>query len=473
VAVASVEETYGLDSNFERAAITALCQQPKLYGRIGKNVDPSLIVSPVGKLALESAKSFAGETGSGPDSVVIVLQRLKRWNEQGRVTHEQLEEVLDYFDAALDAGIPSEESIIAEFAPILKRKAEQSAVLGMTDAFGQRKDLTIFSKKLEEASRIGSVDTSLGERVGSTSFAIIESVRNLERLPFDVPELDLILEGGLARKCLGVAVADSGGGKSMLLSHIAASSMFKGIRVAYATLELTVPMVLARIKANLTGLPVNSIANGSLDEAKRRMLLLEAQLGTCYVKDFTPHSDTVQDALDWVDAIEQTEGFKIDLLVTDYADKFGFGPKTKESDTYTGGRIVYEKLRIDAVDNDRWSWTASQSTRKQKDTKRLDIQHVADSMNKVRVADLVLTLNVHDDGASLEYYVAKNRLGVSRQSIGPLPQDWKHGRTADIIRGGYVSSGADQGYLLGPESSYTSLADYKLNPDDDADEEPF
>jgi hypothetical protein len=93
-------------------------------------------------------------------------------------------------------------------------------------------------------------------------------------------------------------------------------------------------------------------------------------------------------------------------------------------------------------------------------------------MNKVRVADLVLTLNVHDDGASLEYYVAKNRLGVSRQSIGPLPQDWKHGRTADIIRGGYTQSGADQGSLLGPESSYTSLADYKLNPDD-ADDEPF
>jgi hypothetical protein len=171
---------------------------------------------------------------------------------------------------------------------------------------------------------------------------------------------------------------------------------------------------------------------------------LEGKMGACWVKDFTPKVTTVQDTLDWVDSCEQKDGEKIDLLVTDYADKFGFGKDTKSSDTYTGGGVVFEALRTDAVDNNRWDWTASQSQgRDKKNTKRIDIEHVADSMNKVRVADLVMTLNIHDEGQSLLYYIAKNRLGEGRQSIGPLPQDWRHGRTASIVRGFDDGSGTE------------------------------
>lgn len=428
-------ESYGLDPDFERAVVTALCQRPKLFGLVGAEIDPEAIKAKPGKLALETVKSYAAEAHKGPDSLIVVLQRLRRRHEEGRVTQEEIEEVNDYFDEAIDAGLPGDESLLQELVPVLQQRMQDDAVLDMLDAQGKRQDLTGFAKRILSAEHLGKQDSSLGVKIGEGSFDAMEAIRHLDRLPFDVPEIDQATDGGLPRGCLGVAIADSGGGKSMFLSHMAGVSCYKGMRVAYATLELPEPMVLARIKANITGIPVNAIANSGMDTAKAQIEKLAGRLGPTYVNSFTPHATELEHVTNWVDAIEQAEGEPIHLLVVDYADKMSAGKKTDES-SYTAGRVVYEGLRIWADERKTWCWTASQSTRKGKDSgKRLDIHHTADSMHKVRVADLVITLNLRDEGESLMYYIAKNRYGPARQEIGPLPQDWMHGRTADTVRG--------------------------------------
>jgi hypothetical protein len=94
-------------------------------------------------------------------------------------------------------------------------------------------------------------------------------------------------------------------------------------------------------------------------------------------------------------------------------------------------RDVYEGLRLFAVERNMWCWTASQSKAKGKDKgskHNRDVESLADSMHKGRVADLVVTLNVNDDGNEVTMFVAKNRTGKSRFAIGPLPTDFALGR---------------------------------------------
>jgi replicative DNA helicase len=219
----------------------------------------------------------------------------------------------------------------------------------------------------------------------------------------------------------------------MFLSHITAAAVLRGMKCLYATLELPEAIILARLKANLTGVPINSILEGSIEEAKTRMQELESGLGACIVKEFTPHATTIDDITEWVKNVEEEEGARIDLLVVDYGDKLS--TSDKRDDSYNAARVTFEGMRVFAVDHNIWVWTASQATRKGKESKkRVDLEHVADSMHKVRVADLVVTLNAQDDGEQIEFYIGKNRLGKSRMVIGPIPHQFELGRIAGVNR---------------------------------------
>ncbi len=61
----------------------------------------------------------------------------------------------------------------------------------------------------------------------------------------------------------------------------------------------------------------------------------------------------------------------------------------------------------------------------------LDVDDCADSMNKVRVADLVVSINTREE--SVELFNAKNRHGHARQKIGPLPTAYEMGRLSALV----------------------------------------
>jgi hypothetical protein len=123
--------------------------------------------------------------------------------------------------------------------------------------------------------------------------------------------------------------------------------------------------------------------------------------------------------------------------VRDYADKLTAKKQEKGAGDYKIGQVVYEGLRLFAVDKKHFSWTASQSRGRGGDggkkKKRLDLEDTADSIHKIRVADLVVTLNKDDETQEMNVFVAKHRTGRSRVSVGPLPLNFELGRVAPVM----------------------------------------
>jgi uncharacterized Fe-S cluster-containing radical SAM superfamily enzyme len=66
-----------------------------------------------------------------------------------------------------------------------------------------------------------------------------------------------------------------------------------------------------------------------------------------------------------------------------------------------------------------------------------EVDDVADSMHKVRVADLVLTLTPpntgEDEVTELIHYVAKHRTGKSNVQVGPLRTEFECARIAPMM----------------------------------------
>ena len=426
---------YGLDLTFERAVVSFECTSSRFHGRIGHALEPEALKLEASQIAVQAAHAIARDLGHGPDSSILLLQRLRRMNQEGKVTEDGIQDVIDLLDAADDAGLPDEESVISELTPLLRRRVQHSAVTTAMEDYAQRGDFDRVGKLIERAARLGKVDTSLGTVIGDESFREIENIRHLSRLPTGIMELDLKLDSGPPRGTESVIVGGSGAGKSMFLNHVTANSLLLGQDVLYATLELPVAWECARLKSALTGVLTHRVLDGELETARATLAAMQGSLGTCVVKEFPAGITTVADIRQWVDDYADSVGHPPAVLVVDYGDKMkaeASGPRSDVS-SYKTGEIVFEGLRLLAHERSMWCWTASQARRKQdKKEKRVELDDVADSLNKIRVADLVVTIARREADDEILYFIAKYRYGASDVTVGPLPHDWACGRMGPL-----------------------------------------
>ena len=438
----SSKEPYNFDPGWERGLVASVCLTQKFYALVGEELDPDCLGNPVCKLALQAAQAIAKADpgGRGPHDGRQVMQRLRAWMTDGKITLENVDSVLDLFDAEEDRGLPDRDALLAELKPLLQRRIHFEALETGLAEFQKKGDPTRALASLARASSIGTAARGIGSRFGPASIDRMAALMKVQRLKTGLPELDDAIEGGALRGTLSMFLGGSGAGKSMGLAQVAAAAARQGFHVGVVTLEVPEEIWTARLIANLVGDPVNDILAhpytcGAIE--KLDAFLAEPGFGRIQLHSFTAKATTPDHVAAWVKECEQTHGQTMDVIVVDYADKLGARGRSDRDSTYSSAGSVYEDLYNYAKDNSKWMWTASQSTRGdgRSATRVLDMDDVADSMHKIRNADLVVTLNPRDNYESMVFFTAKNRLGKPRQTVGPYPCDFAFARIAPIMEG--------------------------------------
>lgn len=411
-------------------------RSPRFWARLGGELQYDRLSDPAASLCVRAVFLIAHDGGAGPSSGASVLQRVHSLVQDGKVTHEEMQAVGDLLSEAADI---SEDDALAGLTPVIQQDLRDQAVRAGIEAFGRKQDLERVIALEDRARRFGRADQEQSIKFGAGAVSAIQAMKRVVSLPYGVWELDCMEDSGLPRGCLGVAIAGGGVGKSNLLSHVAANALWtqRGA-IAYATLELPSEMVQARVIANLTGVPVREVVLDPGCVAARVDLISRSCPGSFHVRKFPALVTRVSDLTQWVEDLEQEGGEKVELLVVDYGDKVGAPKKNGEDQNgYGTGLVVYEGLRLYAERRDMFCWTASQATRRKDKAKRLDMDDVADSMHKVRVADVVLTLSRYgEDGSKeLKAFLAKSRYGSDRQESNPILTDFARGRFGQPTHG--------------------------------------
>lgn len=424
-------DTYALSPAFERIVAVMCCTKPGFYGKIGHAIVPDMLRLESCRLLVKAAQVIGRELGHGPSDARVVMQRLTTLMDDGQVTNDQRQDALDVF-VDVDA-LPPEDEIIGELGAVLKRAMQHDAVRTAMDNFSKKGDFSEVVQIISKANSLGKVDTSIGEELTPGNFAEIDRMRNVDRLPVGIPEIDVHLNGGLPRCHVGMIVGGTGVGKSMFLTHVGATALRLGLFVVMATLELNKGLQQARMKANLTGVPILDILHDvNRDVVTKRLEYIYPTLGNFVVQYFPAKITTIPEIVDWVHRCEQVKGFKVDLVLLDYVDKVRSHNKEDKND-YAGQGTVMESYRGFLEDERKFGWTASQPQRRaaKERTRRIEADDVADSMNKARVVDLQLSAMREGDDQIL-YYCPKWRLGEPEWSVGPLPHDHLHARMVHI-----------------------------------------
>lgn len=425
---------YVLTEAFERLVIFALASSPSGWALVGAEVEADAFREGAPRDIARILVMYAKEHGRGPGSAQVLLQRMRRHMDDGLQTQAELDAAVDLIIEA-DTGADADE-VIAEFVPVVRNRLRQRIALEVADAHGKGKPFKEAQALMSRLESFGKVSTSLGlELTQANVEAALTEVNNLDRMPTGISELDQLLNGGVLRGDLGSFWGSPSAGKSMALYHMGISCAKRGGLVVIATLELGREKIISRLVANATGISIDAtLANPKASAEAYSDFGLAIQ-----VEDFPPMISTFDDIERWVAAVEDKRGRKVDLLLTDYADKLSPAASwskrsgTKSSGSYDAMQQVYEHMRLYTYERGIFHMTGTQTKRREKGDKTLiSLEDGSDSQHKARVLDLIVGMNTDDERKNIIWNVPKRRNGETGAKSGSIAADFARGRVCIV-----------------------------------------
>lgn len=243
------------------------------------------------------------------------------------------------------------------------------------------------------------------------------------RTPFET--LNEALDGGLAHKEMAMVVAPPGVGKSLFLANQAARSVLDGHNVLYVSLEMAEDRVAQRLDSIFTRIQQCELSN-RVEDIEERLNIISKQWedrGKLVVKEFPTKRLSVTGLRAFLNQLKNYEDFTPDVIIVDYLELM----KTdREMAEYQGQERLAQELRGVASEYGCLVWTATQTNREGKKVNIITDAELADSYGKIRVCDLVFSINQTEqefDKGSARLYLMKSRNGRAR-FIVPIGIDY-------------------------------------------------
>lgn len=253
--------------------------------------------------------------------------------------------------------------------------------------------------------------------------------RKEDKIPFDLAELNTATKGGMSRKALYCVAAQSGGGKSIFMTHTAASTLRLGKNVLYITMEMSEQKIAERIDANLMKMTVDSLKEMSKEDfiGKVDRIARKTQ-GKLYIKEYPTGSAHSGHFRGLLEELKTKQNFQPDLVIIDYlgicaSARVRMGGSVN---TYSYLKAVAEEIRGLAVEYDIAILTGAQLNRSGFSNSDVDMSNTADSMGLVMTLDCMFALISTDELAEMDQVlikVIKNRFGDLPKFVVGLKKD--------------------------------------------------
>lgn len=224
---------------------------------------------------------------------------------------------------------------------------------------------------------------------------------------------------------------------SVTLSQMCASAVLRGLDAAYISLEIDKSLVAARVMAPIAGLPIDFVIKRT--DAIQPYLLktfkrCQSTPGELYIEHF-PEGILASECLVALDRTFEEAVKKGKRRPThfyfDYLDRFG-GGATRGKKGYERGGDITQTLHNYINHWNAWGASACQSKRfaSKAAYKESGVDDVADSMEKVRIATIVINLLFIKDGPygdEIASKISKHRVGRAGYTTAFQPADYSYG----------------------------------------------
>ncbi len=382
--------------------------------QVSEVIDTSFFELKYLQVFIEVLLSYRERYRSHPNHEIMMTELKSGMQNQDKVVADQVR----HFYARIynSEGVQEAEYIKDKAIDFCRKQTLKGAMIKSVKLL-KSSSFDEISKVIEDAMKLGT-DNNFGHDYHVDA---LKRFQRIHRSPITTgwERIDDIVKGGLGKNELGVVIAPTGAGKSMVLVHLAAEALKKGKTVVYYTLELKDTVVGGRFDSALTKVPLNEL----LDQQEMIMDMIKDVEGTLIIKEYPTKSASVQTIRGHVDRLIK-KGMKPDMILVDYADLLrptrSTGEKRHELEE------TYESLRALAQIYEMPVWTASQTNRGGLNAEVITMEAISEAFNKCFVADFIFSLSrtVTDKQANKgRIFIAKNRNGPDGL-VFPCFVDW-------------------------------------------------
>lgn len=236
------------------------------------------------------------------------------------------------------------------------------------------------------------------------------------------PVINTLLKGGLSAGDVGMFIANSGAGKSWLLTHIGANAIKEKMTVFHYTLELNQSYTGLRYDSIITGVPLDKLILHK-DSLESVLSKLEGRL---IIKWYPMKSVSLMGIKAHIDKAKML-GRIPDLVIIDYADLLKYTGKAEQDDKVL--KELSEELKGFAGELQLPVWTVSQVNREGLDQDILEAGKISGAYSKMFAYDFVASLSrKRQDKISntARMHIIKNRFGADGMTF-PVIMDTNRG----------------------------------------------
>ena len=388
--------------NFQENLCQLMLEDRPFFDQITEVLDVQFFEKKYLQIFAQTLINYRNKYNTHPNSEVMMTLLRTELNHHDKATAQSVREFyarIHTSDGVEEAEFIKDKSIDFCRKQVLKGAMIKSASLLKSSSFEE------IEKVIKEALVLGT-DNNFGHDFRKD---LLKRFELISRNPITTgwSRMDEICKGGLGKSELGVVIAPTGAGKSMVMVHLETQALLQGKTVVYYTLELKDTVVGQRFDCCISDVPLQ-------DHRMRQKEIVDKVKdldGTLIIKEYPTKSASVQTIKNHIEKLRK-RGIEPDMILVDYADLLrptrSSGEKRHElEETYEGLRGLAQTYEIPC-------WTASQTNRSGLNAEVITMEAISEAFNKCFVADFIFSLSrtVQDKQDNKgRLFIAKNRNG--------------------------------------------------------------
>lgn len=394
------EPKFNFDEGFQREVVALIIRDPEFNLRTDGLVVPGYFENELNASLAALFMEYFQKYRTTPKNKGTVAEILKSGITRKIIRKEFIPDLPDVLKELQELKVEDRDFVADRVAAFARHQALRKAVISSVDLMEKG--------KFDEVEQLVRAANEVGKNEGVESYdyfarAPERTQTRKDRMSGKVPvtgipsgynDLDeLLFHRGWGRKELSLYMAGPKSGKTMALIDHARAASFNGYNVMYVTLEVSAAIIAERLDANISEVPLGALAVNA-DEVQRRVQALKPTTGRLVVHEF-PTGTLQPKGLSRLINHYKSLGQTFDMVVVDYADLMA--PNVRSQNPMENSKNIYIDLRAIAQTENLAILSATQTNRTGFQQAVQKMEHVADDISKVRIADLIISINATDE----------------------------------------------------------------------------
>lgn len=277
-----------------------------------------------------------------------------------------------------------------EVETFCRNKAVEAAIL-QSPALLDKQDFGTIINSLKNAISIGLTKDLGVDYFENPELRLKDLLNNSSTYSTGWSEADDLLGGGVSRQELFMFMANSGVGKSVVMSNLAFNLMAQGLNVIYFTMELADKIVAKRFDSMFTGISQGELLK-NIEIASQKVMKAGERTGKLFIKRMPEGTTNSNHMRAYLKEFEQIHGFIPDVIISDYLDLMAMNSNMTTDNMFTKDKFVAEEFRALGFEFDAIMVSASQMGRNALEAENHHQGHIQGGMSKVNTADALIAI---------------------------------------------------------------------------------